>query len=102
MNSSEEVKEKFKNTDSQKQVEILARSFHSIKLAPVIGQRMDKLAIAHGKKARNINPELYDLWLDCLMQIVSIHDTEFTDEVKTAWTQIMGPGLQHMKSKYNQ
>jgi hemoglobin-like flavoprotein len=105
VNSSDEVKEKFKNTDMEEQVKMLSNSFYAAKLAtsdsPVIKENLKKLAALHGHKDRDIRPELYDLWLDCLIQAVREYDPDFTHEIGSAWREKMLPGIQYMKSHYD-
>jgi hemoglobin-like flavoprotein len=96
--TSDEAKEKFKNTDMKKQVEMLMHSFYTIQLAPTIGDNLKELAVVHGKKGMNISPELYDVWLDCLMQAVMEFDPEMSFEVDAAWRRLMQPGIEYMKN----
>jgi len=96
--SSDEAREKFNDTDMSKQVEMLTHSFYTTKLAPSIGDNLKELAVVHGKKGLDISPGLYDVWLDCLMQAIMEFDPEMSFEVDTAWRRIMRPGIDYMKS----
>ena len=55
------------------------------------------LARIHGLRGRDIPVELYDLWLDCLVDCVREIDPEATDSVALAWRIVMGPGIEFMK-----
>lgn len=54
------------------------------------------------EKARklDIHPELYDLWLECLIETVAEFDDGFRDEVELAWRLVLSPGIVYMKFKY--
>lgn len=103
--SSDEVKEKFKNTDMERQVKMLTNSFYTAKLATnggaAIKNNLQKLAAVHGKKGRDIRPGLYDLWLDCLMQAVNEFDAEFSSDVDAAWRSMLLPGIGYMQAHYD-
>jgi hemoglobin-like flavoprotein len=105
VNSSDEVKAKFENTDMEKQVKMLTSSFYSTKLATsestVIQENLKKLATIHSNKERDIRPELYDLWLDALIQTVREFDSKFSYAVETVWREKMTPGIEFMKSHYD-
>ena len=105
VNSSDEVKEKFKNSDMEKQVKMLSNSFYTTKLAnsesAIILENLKNLAASHGHKDRDIRPELYDLWLDCLIQTVKEHDELFSSDIETVWREKMQVGITYMKSHYD-
>jgi len=42
-----------------------------------------------------------NLWLDCLIQAVKESDPDFTHEIESAWREKMLPGIQVMKSHYD-
>ena len=48
----------------------------------------------------DIKPELYDLWLDRLVQAVREFDPKFDPEIETAWRRVLRPGIEFMKSRY--
>lgn len=104
INSSDEVKEKFKDTDMEKQVKMLTNSFYTTKLAindsAIIRENLKKLAHVHGKNGHDIRPELYDLWLRYLIQTVKEYDPQFDGEIAAAWKKMLEPGLDYMKNHY--
>jgi hemoglobin-like flavoprotein len=61
---------------------------------------LERLAKLHGRAELDITPELYDLWLDRLVQAVSEFDPMFDPEVETAWRRVLQPGIEFMKSRY--
>jgi putative SOS response-associated peptidase YedK len=101
---SEEARERFKSTDMDRQVKVLANIFYTNKLAlsesALILEKMNDLATIHDREHRDIRPELYDEWLDCLILTVSEFDHEYSHSVEKAWRKMMEPGINFMKSRY--
>ena len=61
---------------------------------------LERLAQLHSRAGLDIKPELYDLWLDKLVQTVSECDPLFDTETGTAWRRMLQPGIEFMKSRY--
>jgi len=87
MASSDEVREKFANTDFERQTRILADSLWA-------------MAVAHSREQLDIRPEFYDQWLDCLVEAASRHDPSFSAGVERAWRETLAVGIALMKSRY--
>ena len=104
LDSSEEVRKKFKNTDFNKQQMALKSSFYMMLLTiqgNARGHRyLEEIAELHSKKRLDIKPELYDLWLECLMKVVKEFDSEFDNEVERVWRSLMNQGIKLMQSRY--
>ncbi len=105
--SSEEVREKFRNTDLEKQASMLADSLYALAVAAQarLGSSpawadMPRLAARHGKADLDIRPGLYDHWLDCLVETARQHDREFSPEVEAAWRETLAVGIDYMRSRY--
>ena len=45
-----------------------------------------------------IEAEMYELWLDSLVEAIQKHDPEYTPELETAWREAMRPGIELMTS----
>ena len=102
--SSDEVADKFRNTDMATQERVLMASFYLMMLGhdgQVDGKaHYERLATLHDRAHLDIRPELYDLWLDCLVEAVAEFDPEFSDPVEKAWREMMAPGIRFMKTGY--
>jgi len=61
---------------------------------------LERLARLHSRAELDIKPELYDLWLDRLVQAVEEFDPMFDLEIETAWRRLLQPGIEFMKSRY--
>lgn len=104
VSSSEEVREKFRNTDLQRQARMLSDSLYVLAVA-VQGQAgspargdLPRLAERHSRRDLDISPPLYDHWLACLIGTARGHDPEFTPEIEAAWRATLGAGIDYMKA----
>lgn len=101
--SSDTVAKKFKHTDFGKQARLLKISLYTMMLASDESERfidLDRLAKRHSRAGLDIKPELYDLWLDRLLQAVREFDPVFDMQTETAWRRVLQPGIDFMKSRY--
>lgn len=102
--SSPEVAEAFKNTDMGHQKNMLKKSLlYSINFITNTNNfdSMRGIATSHNQHNYNIKPELYDLWIDCMVKTVSEFDSEYCDDVELAWRLAFAPGITYMKFMYN-
>jgi hypothetical protein len=106
VSSSEEVREKFRNTDLQRQARMLSDSLYVLAVA-VQGQAgspargdLPRLAERHSRRDLDIRPPLYDHWLACLIETASRHDPQFTPEIEAAWRATLAVGITYMKARY--
>ena len=104
--SNSEVREKFSNTNMAQQKMMLHASLYMIMLAKqgndAASAYLDRIALRHSKSELDIRPELYDLWLETLIETVSEIDTLFDKHVENAWLDVMRYGVEYMKSKYDE
>jgi len=106
MGFSEEIREKFRQTDFTRQTRVLADSLYAM---AVIAQgesesparaEIERLAQQHGRAQLDIRPELYDVWLDSLIKAVRQYDPEFTPALEVAWRETLLVGIEQMRSAY--
>jgi len=103
--SNELVAQKFARTDMKKQKEMLKASLHMImalrlsKPAEAVAH-FKRIGVTHGRKNHDIAPELYDLWLTCLLETVQECDAQYDMEIDTAWRKVFSGGIKIMKSMY--
>ena len=102
--SSEEVREKFRDTDFARQKKMLADSLSLMTRmsgAPVDElEELDRVARRHGRHDLDIGFELYDLWLESLMQTVREFDGHFDRDVDRAWRNVLAEGIRFMQSRH--
>lgn len=104
--SSPKVREKFANTDFVRQKRALRASLHLMLLAAhdedqgELPKYMEELAARHSRKDLDVGAELYDYWLDSLIDTARVCDPHFTPEVEKAWEQVMMVGINYLLSRY--
>jgi hemoglobin-like flavoprotein len=104
LKSSPKVREKFKNTDFVRQKRALKASLHMILLAAQDddpGKYLSDIAERHGVRELNVGAELYDLWLDSLLDTVEACDPEYRSAVRKAWEEVMMVGIHYLTVRYN-
>jgi hemoglobin-like flavoprotein len=100
--SSEEIREKFRNTDFERQFRSLADSLYVMALAVRGGpdnlarREMTRLSGRHKEMA--VTPAMYDIWLECLLQAARAHDAQFSDELEKIWRQTLAAGIEQMRT----
>lgn len=103
ISSSPEVAHAFKNTDMKRQRKMLEKSFYSLFIFYATSNQNDyleKIARLHSKHEANVDPALYDLWLECLIQTVAEYDPHFNRSVELAWRLVLSTGIAYMKFHY--
>jgi hemoglobin-like flavoprotein len=97
--SSDEVRAKFAKSDMMRQVRVMEDTLFVVANA-VQGEEgsparsdLPRIAERHSHRDLDIRPELYDLFLECLIVTVRTHDAKFTREV-------MGFGIDYMRKHY--
>ena len=101
--SSDAVAKKFEHTNLKKQARMLKISLYVMMLASGDAERtaqLERLARRHGRADLDIQPELYDVWLDRLLQAVRESDPQFDASTEAAWRSVLQPGIDFMKSRY--
>jgi hemoglobin-like flavoprotein len=104
--SSDEVREKFRGVDMKRQARVLEDSLYVVAVA-VQGEdgslaRGDfpRIAERHSRRDLDIRPELYDLWVRCLVEAAREHDRQWSDDVATAWRETLAFGVEYMRRRY--
>ena len=101
--SSDTVAKKFEHTDLRKQARLLKTSLYIMMFASNEPERivhLERLAKLHSRAELDIKPELYDLWLDRMVQAIKEFDPMFDPETEGAWRRALQPGIEFMKSRY--
>lgn len=101
--SSDTVARKFERTDMRRQARLLKTSLFIMMLASGESERvvhLERLAELHCRAGLGIEPQLYDLWLDRLLQAAAECDPLFDAETGIAWRRVLQPGIEFMKSRY--
>jgi hemoglobin-like flavoprotein len=104
--SSEEIREKFRGVDMQRQARVLEDSLYVVAVA-VQGEEgslarsdLPRLAERHSRRDLDIRPEHYETWLRCLLETAREHDPEWTDGTAAAWRDTLAFGVEYMRRRY--
>lgn len=103
VSDSAEAAEKFRNVDMQRQQEHLRKSLDHMVFFSIDRQateEMLRIAAVHSNSGNDIQPELYERWLDSLLRTVRAFDPEYDDEVEIAWRVVLAPGISYMQLQY--
>ena len=99
-----QIAKKFKNTDMDRQKSVLRRSlFHMMNFFATkeSGDYLKTLGVKHSKAVNDITPEMYDLWLDAMVESLRECDPEYSPTVELAWRVVLAPGISYMKFHYD-
>lgn len=104
LRASPVAREKFANTDMNRQRDMLRQSFWHMVTFSEKRQATEELrdvAARHSRRDLDIAAPLYDVWLDSLIEAAGLFDTRFTDEVELAWRVVLAPGIAYMRFRYD-
>ena len=106
LTSSNEVREKFRGVDMQRQARVLEDSLYVVAVA-VQGEEgslargdLPRIAERHSRRDLDVHPELYDLWVRCLVEAARDHDPQWSDDVATSWRETLAFGVEYMRRRY--
>lgn len=104
LSTSDEIRDKFKHTDFEKQNEML---LHSLTLSagatsgdPESLREVRERAETHDRHHLNIEPRLYEFWTTSVIDTAREFDDEWNTTVEEAWNTILGFVVRHMTKYY--
>lgn len=103
LGKSQLIRDKFAHVDMDTQLRVLQKSmFHMISFytTKTATEFLVTIAHTHSRSEYDIEPELYDIWLESLIETVLRLDPEQEDDLSLAWELAMTPGIQFMKFRY--
>jgi hemoglobin-like flavoprotein len=104
LNSSEEIRKKFRFTDFDKLHQMLSRSLELCVGAtsgdPESLAEMRRRASTHDRDHLNVEPRFYDSWLETIIATAKDFDDKWSDDVEAAWRTILGHVVGYMIRKY--
>lgn len=105
MSSSPEIKPYFVKTDMSKQRQLLREgiAFMLLYAQKNAGGMLaiNNIGELHNTENVNVRPDLYRHWIGSLMQCIEKHDARFSEEVRTAWEEILKPGIDRFVDMYH-
>lgn len=104
LSASDEIKNKFRFTDFDKQNAMLRRSLEPAAGAtsgdPESLREISARAETHDRYHLNVEPRLYDIWLETIIETARDYDANWSEVVEASWRSILGHVVQHMVRKY--
>jgi len=105
MAASSDIRKKFEGVDMVEQTSLLS---HSIVMSflfidknqQVAKKCLDDVRKTHARNNLNIKPELYDIWLECLLETVSLCDPHANDTLLSDWHDVMSVAINHIREGY--
>lgn len=62
---------------------------------------VDRIAESHSKKKLNIDPNLYDYWINSLLKSVKECDPKITPSLEAEWKKTLRIGVDRITSQYD-
>jgi hemoglobin-like flavoprotein len=106
LRSSSEVRRKFRHTDMERQMQVLADTLFVVANAvqgeegSLARSELPKLAKRHSRTEMDIGPHLYGLWTECLVATAKATDKQFDGSVEAAWRETLAFGVRYMTERY--
>lgn len=104
LNSSDEIAEKFKYTNFERQHKML---LHSLEVAAEATQgdhdalhMLTEQAELHSRDNLDIRPALYRNWLEAIIETAAELDPRWDEIIEAAWRTVLEHVIFHMSSKY--
>ena len=102
LDSSPQVRAKFADTNMPAQKLLLRQGILNLVMHArgMPDTKLRALGESHSRNRLDIRPELYDLWLEALLQAISSHDKEFNPGIREAWREVLSKGINVIKGGY--
>lgn len=99
------IKPMFKNTDFSKQKPILktgiAMLLSHLEGKPAGTMTLNRIADSHSKKKLNIQPGLYQYWINSLVTAAKECDNKWTPDIERAWQKVLRAGVDYITQSYD-
>lgn len=94
----------FRNTNFSRQEALLMEAlFILVQFADgkSVGEMaIERLGDTHNRKGMNIPPDLYPIWLDCMIKALSEKDSRFSPTLEVEWRNAIQKGIDIMTRMY--
>jgi len=105
LHSDPEIALLFQDTEFEKQVTLLK---HAISMSIMFAEDNNDLAKSvlmqtrksHSRSRKNIKPEYYTFWLDCLMHTFWACDPQFNEALEKSWRELLQITIDYIKEGY--
>lgn len=94
-----EIKRLFEKTDPQRRFDMLEESILIMVDYSANGHASDNLSrLAEFHSGLGLRAEMFDLWMDALVETLREVDPDFGGNAEYAWRDMLSPGLEYMKA----
>ncbi|GAC1034640.1 globin [Pseudomonas sp. No.21] len=102
LDSSPQIRAKFTETDMPAQKALLRQGILNLVMFArgMPDTKLRALGATHSREGFDIRPEMYDLWVESLLLTIAEHDKEHSNEVRSAWREVLNKGIEVIKSFY--
>ncbi|MCA9175668.1 MAG: HAMP domain-containing protein [Planctomycetales bacterium] len=99
------VMEHFSHTDMQKQKDMLRKSLEYVLAYPTghpdARRRVENIGRSHDVNGLGITPDLYEVWRDCLIDALKVHDELWNAQLERMWKKQLQPAINVISSMYS-
>ncbi len=100
----ERIATHFADTDLEHQATALRSAINELLMyargSQVAIMAADRLARTHSRSERDVEPDLYAVWIDCLVATVARYDPRFEPGLGDLWRSALAPGIARMVAGY--
>lgn len=104
LSNNEEIRLYFKNTDFNKQKHLLHGAISMVVMFDAGDETAVKVLAdirrTHNRKHMNIRPELYGVWEECFISLISRADTECDSTLEKEWRRIVSKATKYISDGY--
>ncbi len=105
LKSHPSIKPMFTQTDFKKQKELLrtgiAMLLAHVEGKPVGTMTLNRIGQSHDKNHMNIDPNLYQFWINSLVKTVKQCDPQYSPDLDRSWQKVLRAGVDHITAKYD-
>lgn len=98
------IPELFRNTDFTLQRTAIKHGIEYMIMyaegSRIADAKIDSLSTKHDRNHLNVQPELYNNWMEALIKTIQLYDSEFNSDLQNCWTRILSYSISRIKSKY--
>jgi hemoglobin-like flavoprotein len=102
--SDREIAKRFAHTNFERQESLLMQGVLMLleyaSGSVVAKMAIDRFAASHDRKHYDVRPEMYAIWIDCLVRTASELDDEWTAALELMWREQLSMGIDLMKARY--
>jgi len=102
LESSPAIPPMFSQTDFERQHKVLQ---HGLGILLIYAKRknpalLQRIADRHDRNDVNVDPSLYEFFVESLVTAVREHDSKASPDIEDAWRAAVAPGIEFMKDQY--